>query len=109
MFLTDVERHSDGMEHEVDLTAEYLLRAREDRRKVLDASSIGRDEFGTCQFAKLPDLSHTASCCGVGEGEDSALLLSLFSDLPSDRLVVECAEDNSALTFQKVLYHSDDI
>jgi len=56
-------------------------------------------------LAELAHLAHADGYGSVAQGDDGTLLYGLLGHFPGDALVIQGAEDDAALSFQKVVTH----
>ena len=98
--LADVGRHADRVEHEVELAAEMLHRLVDQVLQILDARGVGRNDNRIAFFGQLRDGSHADRYGSIGEDDFGSLLHGSFRHFPGDRLLVECSENQTFLSFQ---------
>ena len=105
--LTYVEAHADGMEDEVNLSAEQTLALGEYLFQVFHTGGIGRDDRCVELFGEGVERAHAQGNGGVGERDAGTFFHSLDGYFPSDGLFVKRAEDDATLTFQEVVSHKN--
>ena len=88
------------MEHEVELAAEVLHGLVDQVLQIGDARGVGRDHDRVALLGQLIDGSHADGYGGIRKHDLGTLLHGTFSHFPGDRLLVECSEDQSFLSFQ---------
>ena len=98
--LAHVDAHGTRVEHEIDLAAQSLLSLYKQVVQILYRCRISWDDSSASLLGKLVDCSHAASHRCVGQYDLSTFLYGTFCYFPRNRCVVQCAEDDTALSFQ---------
>ena len=95
-----VGAHTDGVEHEVHLSAEDAHAFFKNLLQILHAGGVGGDDGGADLLGEFVKRSHSQRHGSVGERQLCTFFGCLDSNLPSDAVFVERAKDDAALSFQ---------
>ena len=104
--LADVGRHPDGVQHEVELSAQLLHRLVHQVLQVSNVRGIGWNDLRIALPGKLIHCSHAYGNGCIGEYELGTLFMRLLSDFPGDGLVVQGTKDQPLFSFKQVISHS---
>ena len=98
--LAHVGAHTDGVEHEVNLAAEFFNALFEHLLEVFHAGCVSGNN-GCVEFlGEFVEFAHTQGHGGIAQGDDCTFFDSLLGYFPCDRLGIEGTEDDAALAFQ---------
>ena len=98
--LAYVRAHAYGVENEINLSTKKFHRLCEHLLQVFNACCIGRDYRGVKLLAQTVKLTHTQCHRSVAECYPGTFFYSLHGYFPCDRILVQCAEDDTAFSFQ---------
>ena len=105
LLLADVGAHANAVQHEVNLAAQLLLRARKQRLQLLRRRSIGRDDGRVALLAQLVDFAHAHGQRRIGEHEAGAFGVGPLGHFPGNGLVVERAGNDADFAGEEVIRH----
>ena len=93
------------MEDEIDFTAQETLTFGENIFEILNAGGVGCDDRGIELLRKRIEFAHTKCYRRIGKGDCRPFFHGFNCNFPRDGMFIECAEDDSALAFQKIVSH----
>ena len=97
-FFAHVERHSDGVQHEVDLSPEMLLGFVHEFFQVLVAGGIRADDLGIELLGELIELPEAKGYRGIAQRDLRPFGDTAFGYFPGNALFVEGTGNDAALS-----------